>query len=311
VTGGTGGPEPIDPRAAGGIEDPAGIQERASEPVSCTGGSEPAINPGEAGGIEDPAGIHEPASEPVTTGAAPARGRRTPRRSWGGDALVGSAEPMRPPAAGAKKRDYWWTVLATDPVAVPIVRFLARRRGLSPDQASVLALFLGIASGAMFGLGNRTGLVVGGVLFYLAFLFDCVDGKLARALGVTSPKGEALDHLADAGRRASAAIGIAMYLWRAPGVPENRIWVAVAYIVLSYFFLEMSGTAKEPPGSGPRGWWSAALARRRLLPTPGMPDVQAVVYILGPVTGFVVPALAAGTGMVAAAILLTLWRRLR
>jgi hypothetical protein len=53
------------------------------------------------------------------------------------------------------------------------------------------------------------------------------------------------------------------------------------------------------------------LARRRLLPNPGMPDVQAVVFIFGPLTGLVVPALAVGIGMVVAAIVLTLWRRLR
>ncbi|HYP23971.1 MAG TPA: CDP-alcohol phosphatidyltransferase family protein, partial [Actinomycetota bacterium] len=106
---------------------------------------------------------------------------------------------------GAKKRDYWWTVLATDPVAVPLVGFLARRRWLTPDQVTAFALVSGLAVGVAFATGTRLGLVVGGLLFYVAFLFDCVDGKLARALGVTSAKGEALDHLADGGRRASAS----------------------------------------------------------------------------------------------------------
>ncbi|MDQ3953435.1 MAG: CDP-alcohol phosphatidyltransferase family protein, partial [Actinomycetota bacterium] len=115
---------------------------------------------------------------------------------------------------GAKPRDYWWTVLATDPVAVPLAGFLARRRWLTPDQVTAIALVSGLAVGAAFATGTRGGLIAGGILFYVAFLFDCVDGKLARALGVTSAKGEALDHLADGGRRASASLGLALWAWR-------------------------------------------------------------------------------------------------
>jgi phosphatidylglycerophosphate synthase len=214
--------------------------------------------------------------------------------------------------AGAKKRDYWWTVLATDPVSVPIVGWLTRHRWLTPDQVTIVALLLGLAVGPVFAIGTRTALIVGGILFYLAFVFDCVDGKLARSLGTTSERGEALDHLADGGRRASASIGIALWLWRAHEVPARDVWWALTYVVLAYYFLEISGAEKgEPRTAGVGGKLSQALARRRLLPNPGMPDVQAVVFIIGPLTGFVVPALGVGIAMVTAAILLTVWRRLR
>lgn len=222
---------------------------------------------------------------------------------------MGAAAPAAPP--GAKKRDYWWTVLATDPVAVPLVGFLARRRWLTPDQVTVIALVSGLAVGVAFASGTRAGLVIGGVLFYLAFLFDCIDGKLARALGVTSEKGEALDHLADGGRRASASLGLALWTWRSESVDASAILWVVVYAVLAYYFIEISGAVKAESPGGVAGRISGALARRRLLPNPGMPDVQAIVFILGPVTGLVVPALGLGIAMVSAAILLTAWRRLR
>lgn len=214
--------------------------------------------------------------------------------------------------AGAKKRDYWWTVLATDPVSVPIVGWLTRHRWLTPDQVTVVALLLGLSVGPVFAFGTRGALVAGALLFYGAFVFDCVDGKLARSLGTTSARGEALDHLADGGRRASASLGIALWLWRAPDVPRRDVWWAIVYIVLAYYFLEISGADKGGPrDGGVGGRWSSALARRRLLPNPGMPDVQAVVFIVGPLAGLVVPALAVGGAMVVAAILLTVWRRLK
>ncbi len=209
---------------------------------------------------------------------------------------------------GAKTRDYWWTVLATDPLAMPLVRFLARKKWLTPDQVTVGALVAGLAVGPVFAIGTRGALIAGGLLFYLAFIIDCVDGKLARSLGVSSPRGAALDHLADGGRRASALLGLAYWLWQDEPVD---IWWLLAYAVLAYYFLEISGAEKAESGDGLRGRWSSALAARRLLPTPGMPDVQAVVFILGPIAGLVVPALWVGTVMVVTAIGLTVVRALK
>jgi hypothetical protein len=230
-------------------------------------------------------------------------------------------------ARGAKKRDYWFTVLLTDPVAVPVTTFLARHRLMTPNQVTMVSLVLGLSVGLFFATGERWGLIVGAVAFYLAFVSDCVDGKLARATGITSPKGQALDALADGGRRASATLGLGFYLWNAkpdvvrivtgeavPLLPlfgrPDILWV-LAYGVLAYYFLEISGAQKGDPAGGVRGRWAEALAKRRLLPTPGMPDVQAIVFIFGPLTGLVVEALWVGIAMVSVAILLTVVRRLR
>jgi phosphatidylglycerophosphate synthase len=235
-------------------------------------------------------------------------------------AIGGIVAADAPPATGAKKRDYWWTVLFTDPVAVPLTRLLARRRWSSPDQVSIVAILLGLAVGPVMSIGTRPALIAGGVVFYLAFMVDCIDGKLARALGTTSDKGAALDLLGDSTRRASASLGLLVWLWRAPDASGTDIWWAITYVVLAYYFVELSGGSEvrqeawfKGTGAGPRqeGRWSAALAKRRLLPTPGMPDVQAVVFIIGPITGLVVPALAVGSAMVAAGSLINVWRRLR
>lgn len=216
---------------------------------------------------------------------------------------------------GAKKRDYWFTVLLTDPVAIPLSGFLARKRWLTPDQVTGLALLAGLLVLPAFAYATRWSLALGGALFYVAFVLDCVDGKLARALGVTSARGQALDALADGGRRAAGSLGLAFFLWRADGIGpgaggERDVLWAIVYAVVAYYFLEISGAEKGDPGAGARGRWNAALARRRLMSTPGMPDVQAIVFVFGPLTGLVVPALAVGIAMVTAAILLTIKRRL-
>ena len=228
----------------------------------------------------------------------------------------------RPPVTGAKKRDYWWTVIFTDPLALPLVRLLARRRWMTPDQVSILAAVLGFFVGPLFALGSRGGLIAGGLMFQAAFIVDCVDGKLARALGTTSEKGEMLDRIGDATRRASAALGLVIFLWRSADYSDESILVAGVYATAAYFFIERSGGSevrqeawfKKPEGAAPppepKGL-SALLARWRLMPTPGMPDVQALVFVVGPVSGFVTEALWVGTGVVGVGILINLWRHLR
>jgi phosphatidylglycerophosphate synthase len=216
---------------------------------------------------------------------------------------------------------------------------------LTPNQVTILSLVAGLSVGLFFAMADTTGLIIGGVLFYVAFVLDCTDGKLARATGITSPKGQALDALADGARRASATLGLALAFWRVltsthcgvtglfrtfKDVPtrlqeagsanecmgpvlgwHHGLLMTILYGVLAYYFLEISGAEKADPAGGVRGKWSQALAKRRLMPTPGMPDVQAIVFIFGPITGFVVPALYLGIAMVSVGIVLTVIRRLR
>jgi hypothetical protein len=118
-----------------------------------------------------------------------------------------------------------------------------------------------------------------------------------------------LDELADAVRRVSASLGLAVYLWRFG--TGGSFWLAIAYVVIAFFFADISGETRGDPQTSLGGKWSQALARRRLHPTPGTPDIGAIAFIFGPVTGFVVPSLAVGVAMLTAGTLLVLRRRLR
>ena len=171
---------------------------------------------------------------------------------------------------GAKPRDYWWTVIAVDPLALPLTRSLARSRSVSPDQVTIVSVLLGLPTGLAFATGTRAGLVVGALLFYFSFLLDCVDGKLARALRTTSPRGKVLDDLGDGARRGSAAAGLAVFLWRTSS--GGVFWLAVAYGFMAYYFALISGGTRGEPQTNVGGRWSETLARRRLLPTPGTPE---------------------------------------
>lgn len=205
--------------------------------------------------------------------------------------------------AGAKDRDYLWTVLAVDPIAIPVVRLLGRRKRVTPDQVTWLSFLTGAATGPAFAFAGRPGLVVGALLYYLSFMLDCVDGKLARARGTTSEKGARLEQAADGARRGSASLGLIGYLWGGEGW---QVWLAIAFSVAVFYFMQISGGERKPAADGSR--WTRTLARYRLLPNPGMPDVAALAFVLGPLTGFVVPGLVVAAALMGFAILRVLWR---
>ncbi|MEZ0072136.1 CDP-alcohol phosphatidyltransferase family protein [Planotetraspora sp. GP83] len=92
-------------------------------------------------------------------------------------------------------------------------RFIARwaaRRGLTPNQVTLISIFLGLLSAAAFATGTRWGAVAGGVLIYFAFVFDCVDGQVARYARKFGVLGAWLDATFDRFKEYAVFVGLAV-----------------------------------------------------------------------------------------------------
>jgi|GEM_PF-386798 len=130
-----------------------------------------------------------------------------------------------------KPRDSWWTVFLVDPVACRLTLFIANHTSLTPNGVTRLSILLGLASAACFGAGW---LPAGAALFYLSFLVDCVDGKLARLKGNGTPFGLWLDYVGDRLRVACCAAGLGYGQYAATGEAAYLL-MAGAVIVLDLF----------------------------------------------------------------------------
>jgi hypothetical protein len=75
-----------------------------------------------------------------------------------------------------KDRDACWTVAAIDPFAVPLAAFAARFKPITPNRLTLLSTL--VAAGAAVAFGFRE-FVLGAIVYQLAFLLDCMDGKVA------------------------------------------------------------------------------------------------------------------------------------
>ncbi|MBP2702641.1 CDP-alcohol phosphatidyltransferase family protein [Microbispora sp. RL4-1S] len=92
-------------------------------------------------------------------------------------------------------------------------RFIARwaaRRGLTPNQVTLISIGLGLLAAAAFATGTRPGAVAGAVLIYFAFVFDCVDGQLARYARKFGVLGAWLDATFDRFKEYAVFVGLAV-----------------------------------------------------------------------------------------------------
>ena len=107
-------------------------------------------------------------------------------------------------------------------------RYVARwaaRRGIGPNQVTVFALCVGLAAAAAFATGERAGYIVGAALLYLSFVFDCVDGQLARYTRRFSKFGAYIDSIFDRTKEYAAVAGLAI------GASSSEVWILAAAMV--------------------------------------------------------------------------------
>lgn len=86
--------------------------------------------------------------------------------------------------------------LARPPAAV-VVAALANTR-VTPNQVTVASMGLQLVAAALLiAIPGWLGLLLGVAMVEISYVFDCVDGQLARVTGRTSPVGSLFDFLMD------------------------------------------------------------------------------------------------------------------
>jgi phosphatidylglycerophosphate synthase len=221
-------------------------------------------------------------------------------------------------ARTCKPLDSWWTVLLVDPYAVRLVRLVSGWPWVTPNRLTGLSAVLGLGAAAGFAGPGRWWPVLGALLFHLAFVADCMDGKLARLRGGGSPFGAWCDFILDRLRAmlCAAALmggqylrtGQVRYLWLVAlviGLDLLRYLNGGQVTQLREACGPDTGRAVAPPRSR-RGRLKAALAARRIrVHLFGGIEFEMTVFVIGPITGFV-----GGAALVAAALLVIFELRL-
>jgi hypothetical protein len=111
--------------------------------------------------------------------------------------------------SAVKGSDGFFTTFFVSTYSKYIARWAARR-GLTPNQVTLISAAVGLLAAGGFATGERPGMVAGAVLLYFAFVLDCVDGQLARYTRQFSKLGAWLDSIFDRTKEYVVFAGLAI-----------------------------------------------------------------------------------------------------
>jgi hypothetical protein len=111
--------------------------------------------------------------------------------------------------SAVKGSDGFFTTFFVSTYSKYIARWAARR-GLTPNQVTLISAAVGVLAAGAFATGERPGMVAGAVLLYFAFVLDCVDGQLARYTRQFSKLGAWLDSIFDRTKEYVVFAGLAI-----------------------------------------------------------------------------------------------------
>jgi phosphatidylglycerophosphate synthase len=146
---------------------------------------------------------------------------------WGGDR---SADRTLAQCYGAAKKarggGFLYSRTISDWLGTALAA-VAMRLGAHPTQLTLANLVLGVGGSAAVVAGSHRMLllVIGAVLWQLAYVFDCADGQLARATGKTSAFGAAVDVLVDVAVQISVVVAVAGVILARGEIPG--VWVVL------------------------------------------------------------------------------------
>jgi len=115
---------------------------------------------------------------------------------------------------------------------------------ITPNQVSVFSLVLSIAAAYLLYLGEYWALVAGAMMIQVHFIFDCLDGELARFQQRTSIYGGWLDQMIDRISEFLFVMGLTWGLYRQTG--DWWLWPLGSMAFFSLFMYYFSDAAISP-----------------------------------------------------------------
>ena len=99
--------------------------------------------------------------------------------------------------AAKKQKDGWWASIFSGPAANIFLYLIADIKWITPNHVTSFSLLLCFLSSILIGTGKTQLLIIAAILVQLVFIFDCLDGQLARYRSQSSNFGAWFDRVTD------------------------------------------------------------------------------------------------------------------
>jgi phosphatidylglycerophosphate synthase len=184
----------------------------------------------------------------------------------------------------AMKPDIFTTRVFFDPLAVPLTILFSKIRGITANGVTFSALVPGLIGAWFFSQGA---FLWGAAGYYLFFLLDSIDGKLARLLDQADPLGAFYDFVVDRIVIAAMLLGMG-WAFKESGCAAE--FVAVQLFLIIFFLKDVldlkwkeAGIPSLPSGN-PAAQSPGLLRRLKLHFKPGQLLSCFIMFIAGPLT---------------------------
>lgn len=208
----------------------------------------------------------------------------------------------------ALQRKSWWAILFILPLARRFSLFFINRTNFTPNEITIGAFVFVPVAAYFFSMGTATGLLLGALFFELNYLFDCIDGTVARVKNMGSPLGAFGDPMLDRVRIVIVAIALAYGYYTATGRIEvvylSFLYLGLNNLILFSRWAQEKALAKMATGSklgvdlaratsgtGFLAWWFRKTADRNIMPYYHDIELDALVFVIGPLLNLVTPCL--------------------
>lgn len=206
-----------------------------------------------------------------------------------------------------KRPDSWWGFLIMSRLSGRLLWLLANFTRFPPEVVTVGSFLVGLGAIPFFLQGTPKGIFIGGLFALLSDILDGTNGKMARLYGVANAMGGYLDTLFD-------IIKISLYLIVIPIGQYYQTgdirFLVLATLLLLVFNLRMSNenllgrirmglpytpkTVQNGSKKGNISGYSRFMKEKGILPMPGGSELNAMMFIIGPLTGQTLPLLILG-----------------
>lgn len=116
---------------------------------------------------------------------------------------------------------------------INIITKIVSRTSLTPNQITFISTVLWILAALLFATGQKIMILYAGVLSILSYIFDCVDGNLARMKKQSTMWGEFFDSVSDSISIIFLVFGVTFGLYKQTG--EVSSWI-LGFTTLGVFY---------------------------------------------------------------------------
>jgi phosphatidylglycerophosphate synthase len=207
----------------------------------------------------------------------------------------------------ALQRKSWWAIVFILPFVRRLSLLIINRTNITPNTLTIAAFMFVPVAAYFYSSGTYVGLVLGAVFFEINYIFDCIDGTVARVKKLSSPIGAYIDQIFDRCRILILSLALAYGQYNATG-NLDVVYLLMLYLGLNNL-IHLSHTIQEKvlaqAGSSRLGmdltrssvdkgivaWWLRQTQDRNIKPYYHDIEMDALVFVVGPLLNLVVPFL--------------------